>query len=112
MTQQTGELIAKNSLPFVEPQFSSHYILTGLRKVGLKGKKLDFLCVSKKTRLPVLNPVLPRYIDEVQDNLLIDTLSMFPLLLSTSIWVTIPFQYCGPSVTTNTVYSGQGILRR
>ena len=78
MTQQTGELIAQKPLPLVEPRFSSHYILAELRNAGLKGRKVDFLWVFKNVRLPILNPVLPRYIDEVQDNLLIDTLSTFP----------------------------------
>ena len=31
----------------------------------------------KKSYLPALNKVLSRYVDEVQDNLLIDTLSTF-----------------------------------
>ena len=78
MTRQTGELFAQKSLPLVEPQFSSHYILAELRNAGLKGRKVDFLCVFKDVRLPILNPVLSRYIDEVQDNLLIDTLSTSP----------------------------------
>lgn len=81
MTQQTGELSAEGFPPFVEPLSSSHYILNELRNAGLKGRKVDFLYVSEKIHPQNPNPVLSRYVDEVQDNLLIDTLSMFFVFL-------------------------------
>lgn len=77
MTRRTGELSAERFLPLVEPWSSSHFILNELRDAGLKGRKVDFMYASGKFNLQTLNLVLSRYVDEVQDNLLIDTLSVF-----------------------------------
>ena len=63
--QQTGDI---SSSPFdswfTESTSRTHRILEELRDVGLAGHKVDFL-----------------YVDEVQDNLLIDTLGMCHFLL-------------------------------
>ena len=61
---------------FTEPASRTHYILKEIRDVGLVGQKVDFLYDSMKICFRFLKLTSPRYIDEVQDNLLIDTLGM------------------------------------
>lgn len=76
MTQQTGDTSSTLcSLGSAESTTRTHYILKGHRDHGMAGKKVDFLYVSMGICSSSVERH-PRYVDEVQDNLLIDTLRM------------------------------------
>jgi len=78
--QRTGGLSFYELLPLPEPASSSHYILEELRDVGLKGRKVDFLYAFAKILSSLCQILFSRCVDEVQDNLLIDTLSTFSVI--------------------------------
>jgi len=89
--QRTGNISSPLcGLHLTESAARTHYILKELRDVGLTGKKVDFLYVSVKFCLPSVELTLPRYVDEVQDNLLIDTLSMYRGSTTTFTCLTTP----------------------
>ena len=69
-------LKSKRNLGDYDAADRTHAILQAMKEMGAMGKKLDFLCVILVHGLccdPCDIDIL-RYVDEVQDNLLIDTL--------------------------------------